>query len=324
MSSSYGSAAPLDELLLGMRLSSLQFCRIAIRPDAGIGFTNPPGRAQFHFIARGPAWLHGPDGAVHPLHGGDAVLIPRGGRHSMLASADADLEQIIAFDPALRNATRETDNSDGVLVFSGCMQLDLGSMQMLIAAMPDTMLASTLQQAAPEVRPMLDAMEREAKAGKAGQAGIMARLAEVVAALIVRGWAASECGNAGGWVAALLDPRLSAALAAMHTEPGRRWTVAGLAKEARSSRTVFARRFQQSTGLTPLRYLTALRMQLAIRRLVSSGDAVETVAEELGYGSLAAFSRAFKRTVGVSPGTRRIVQAAAFTETGFIIDPKRT
>lgn len=94
----------------------------------------------------------------------------------------------------------------------------------------------------------------------------MARLAEVVAALIVRTWAAKGCGGADGWLAALDDPRLSRAIAAMHKDPGRAWTVDRLAREAGSSRSVFAQRFVRATGATPLRYLTALRMRLAVRQ----------------------------------------------------------
>lgn len=133
----------------------------------------------------------------------------------------------------------------------------------------------------------------------------MARLAEVVAALIVRGWVASGCGGASGWIGALRDPRLSMAIVAMHRQPDRDWTVAQLAKEASSSRSVFARRFLLATGVSPLRYLTELRMRLAVRKLSREGQSVEEVASQLGYGSLAAFSRAFKRTVGVSPGACR-------------------
>lgn len=95
------------------------------------------------------------------------------------------------------------------------------------------------------------------------------------------------------------------AIVAMHRQPDRDWTVAQLAKEASSSRSVFARRFLLATGVSPLRYLTELRMRLAVRKLSREGQSVEEVASQLGYGSLAAFSRAFKRTVGVSPGACR-------------------
>ncbi len=308
----------LNELLFGMRLSGLRFRRVAVHAGMGVCFTNPSGRAQFHFLARGPAWLRSPSGALHALVTGDALLIPRGGHHVILGSTGIASDRVLAFDPSAAGAPWDAGPPDGALVFSGCMQLDLGSMQPLVDAMPEAMLASTLMQAAPEVGPLLDAMEREATLRQAGQAGIMARLAEVVAALIVRTWAAKGCGDADGWLAALDDPRLSSAIAAMHKDPGRAWTVEALAKEAGSSRSVFAQRFVRATGATPLRYLTALRMRLAVRRLGQDGAPVEAVAHELGYGSLAAFSRAFKRTVGVPPGASRGGPAA---HPGELADP---
>lgn len=303
----------IDELLLGMRLSSVQFRRIAMGSAAGVGFANPVGRGQFHFVGRGPAWLRSPDGQTHALGTGDALLIPRGGHHAMLSSPDAAPGDVRTFDPALSNQARahgahrgdEVWPSSGAMLFSGCMELDLGGMQPLVAAMPEVMRVDTLLQCAPEIEPMLAAMERESKVERAGHAVIMARLAEVVAALIVRGWVASGCGGASGWIGALRDPRLSMAIVAMHRQPDRDWTVAQLAKEASSSRSVFARRFLLATGVSPLRYLTELRMRLAVRKLSREGQSVEEVASQLGYGSLAAFSRAFKRTVGVSPGACR-------------------
>ena len=91
----------------------------------------------------------------------------------------------------------------------------------------------------------------------------------------------------------------------MHKHPGRSWTVASLASEAGQSRSVFAQSFLHATGVSPLRYLTDLRMRLALLSLSRERQPIETIASQLGYGSLAAFSRAFKRSVGVSPGTIR-------------------
>ena len=83
------------------------------------------------------------------------------------------------------------------------------------------------------------------------------------------------------------------------------WSVAELAKEAGTSRSVFAERFLAATGTTPAKYLSELRMRLAIQYIRHEHQPIETVALRLGYGSLAAFSRAFKRIVGHAPGTLR-------------------
>ncbi len=134
-----------------------------------------------------------------------------------------------------------------------------------------------------------------------GFAGILAHLANVVAAFIVRAWAESGCGEASGWVSALRDPRLGGVISAVHRDPGRDWTVADLAAEMGSSRSIFAERFLAVTGLTPLRYLTELRMRLAAEWIGRDRMPIEIAAHRLGYGSHAAL----KRINGRSPGSVR-------------------
>ncbi|STT99873.1 AraC family transcriptional regulator [Klebsiella quasipneumoniae] len=191
------------------------------------------------------------------------------------------------------------------MIFSGCMDFELGGMQPLVKAMPEVMRVSCLLNTWPEIQPLLAAMERESLTRQAGYAGILARLADVVAALIVRGWVACGCGNATGWVQVLRDPRLAKAIYAMHQRPGVNWKVEDLAREAGLSRSLFAERFLAATGTTPARYLTELRMRLAVQYITHEGQALEKVAFSLGYQSLAAFSRAFKRITGQPPGALR-------------------
>ncbi|RMV75100.1 AraC family transcriptional regulator [Pseudomonas amygdali] len=308
---------PISELLLGMRLFGVQFRRLEVVPPLGVGFTNAIGRAQFHFVGRGPVWLRSAENVLYKLDTGDAVLIPRGGHHAMVTTENTSASDVQRFDPSTGISDGVQDQADAgeggavdqAIIFSCCMELELGGMQPLVAAMPDVMQVSTLLETCPELRPMLEAMEREALMLQAGHAGILARLAEVVAALLVRGWVAGGCGNATGWLGALQDPRLSRAIVMMHQHPGRSWTVATLAHEARHSRSVFAQRFLEATGKPPLQYLTELRMRLALHSLCREQHSVEAVANQLGYGSLAAFSRAFKRTVGISPGAVRAAKS---------------
>ena len=141
------------------------------------------------------------------------------------------------------------------------MDFELGGMQPLVRAMPEVMLVSSLLSARPEIQPLLAAMERESLTRQVGYAGILARLADVVAALIVRAWVECGCGNATGWVQVLRDPKLSRAIYAMHQQPGVNWKVEDLARESGLSRSVFAERFLTATGTTPARYLTELRMR---------------------------------------------------------------
>jgi AraC-like DNA-binding protein len=302
-----------SELLLGMRLVGVQYRRIEIAPPFGVGFGHVAGRAQFHFVARGPVFLRSTSNVIYRLETGDAVLLPHGGLHAILSAPDVSCRDIADFETtnlcatvcAVEPKSGDASPSNGALIFSGCMEFDLGGMQLLVVAMPEVMLVGTLLERYPELRPMLDAMERESQSKRAGFAGILARLADVVSAFIVRGWVECGCGGASGWVEALRDPRLGKVIVALHRDPGKNWTVAELAAVMGSSRSVFAERFLEVTGMTPLRYLTELRMQLAVQWMSHDRESIETVAFRLGYGSLAAFSRAFKRIVGRPPGAVR-------------------
>jgi AraC-like DNA-binding protein len=317
----------VSELLLGMRLSGVKYRRIQAAPPFGVSFGHAPGRAQFHFVARGAVLLSVDGGEKWPLAAGDALLLPHGHAHALLSAPDVPCRAVNAFEtvpicdgatgiaPAQRCDSIRTGapGADDALIFSGCMDLDLGGMQPLVTSMPEVMHVGTLIDRYPEIRPILDAMERESCAERAGFAGILARLADVVAACIVRGWVECGCGDASGWVRALHDPRLGRAIVALHREPGRNWTVAELAAEMGHSRSVFAERFVAATGMTPVRYLTELRMRLAAQWIARDREPIESVAYRLGYGSLAAFSRAFKRVVGHPPGVAR-------TRDGAVLD----
>lgn len=258
-------------------------------------------------------FLRRADGTMHEMATGDAVLLPRGGVHDLVSEPELPCRDVSAYAAAplcpsvsaIKACAGEICPTTRVLVFSGCMEFDLGGMNPLIALMPEQMFAGTLLGRYPEIMPMLEAMERETRGDRAGFAGVLARLADVVSAFIVRAWVECGCGDASGWISALRDPRLGRVIAAVHRDPGRDWTVAELAAEMGASRSVFAERFLEVTGMTPLRYLTELRMRLAAQWIGRDRMPIEVAAHRLGYGSQAAFSRAFKRVTGHPPGALR-------------------
>jgi AraC-like DNA-binding protein len=134
---------------------------------------------------------------------------------------------------------------------------------------------------------------------------MLGRLMELLFIEVVRRYAARLPANATGWFAALNDPLVGRALQFVHAEPARRWTVDDLAREAGASRTVLAERFNEVLGQAPIEYVTNWRMQLAAERIRNSADSFAVIAADVGYGSLPAFSRAFKRVTGTTPGQWR-------------------
>ncbi|PMQ16557.1 RCS-specific HTH-type transcriptional activator RclR [Janthinobacterium sp. AD80] len=302
----------VSELLTGMRLSGVQYRRIQTGPAFGMGFEDKPGHAYFHFLAVGTAFICTDDGELHKLSAGSAAFMPHGRKHQLLSDAGIAFQDIEKFDAApLGESVSGVDTCPSThpvpsaVIFYGCMEFDLGGMQGIGKLMPTVMVADTQAQGYPGLLPVLDSMKREICAGRIGFAGILARLAEVAAAMIVRGWIECGCENASGLLAALRDPRLARAILALHRQPGREWTVAQLAAECHISRSVFARRFETTLGVPPLRYATELRMRLAAQLLTHERVSIDVVARRLGYTSQAAFSRAFKRVIGKSPGACR-------------------
>lgn len=311
---------PVSELLMGMRLRGASYGRLCFDPPFGIRFPASP-EARFHFIAAGKLHLQMQDGEVQTLGCGDAVLLPRGEAHSMVSAPGVPTLSVDHFETRqlcgnvceLGSSSEDSCRRKQTLIFTGRMEFDLDTLHPLIGLMPRVMSVCELLNRQPEILPLLEAMEREMTAERAGHAGILARLADVVAASIVRGWVECGCGDATGWIEALRNPRLGRVIAALHRDPGREWTVAEMAAEMGSSRSVFAERFAVATGTTPLRYLAALRMRLAAQWISRDHMPIDTAARRLGYASQAAFARAFKRVIGYPPGRLRQLSAQAGT-----------
>ena len=299
----------MNELLLGMRLRGIQYRRIHAASSFGFAFKAKPGCAYFHFLATGKAELLTENGELQTLSAGNAVFLPQGSAHKIFSDPqvlvqDIDHCDIIALSDTVCAVTCSSGTPQTIF-FSGCMEFDLGGLQGLVPLMPELMMIDATSQRYLELMPILTAMEQEACTGRMGNAGILARLADVVMAVIVRGWVECGCGNSSAFVMALREPKLSRAILALHRHPGRDWTVAELATESGLSRSVFAKRFQETIGVAPLRYAAELRMRIATTWLAYDRMTIENVADKLGYTSQAAFSRAYKRIVGVPPGYSR-------------------
>jgi AraC-like DNA-binding protein len=135
---------------------------------------------------------------------------------------------------------------------------------------------------------------------------VSTRLPELLLIEVLRVHLADAPATEHGWVAALRDPVLAPALAALHAAPQRKWTVAELAAAATVSRSVLDERFRDVLGISPIRYLTEWRMHVAQDLLTATDLNVATVGRRVGYDSEEAFSRAFKRARGAAPGAWRL------------------
>ncbi|WP_455865359.1 AraC family transcriptional regulator [Pantoea agglomerans] len=306
------SSELISELLQEMRLRGVQYRRLQTGSEFGVGFSNRPGHAYFHYIAVGTALLRTHDGTLYELKAGSMVFMPQGGDHQLVSDVSCSVQHIDTLGSAPLgeavsgiNTCPSSHPTPSTVLFYGCMAFDLGGMQGLGKLMPQAIVVEANEQIYPGLVPILGAMKFEICSGRAGFAGILARLAEVAAAMIVRGWIENGSENAAGLIAALRDPRLAHAILAIHRDTGREWSVAELAAQSHVSRSVFAERFKSIIGIPPQRYAREVRMRIAGHWIIHEKIAIETVALRLGYASQAAFSRAFKRINGYPPGAMR-------------------
>jgi transcriptional regulator GlxA family with amidase domain len=149
----------------------------------------------------------------------------------------------------------------------------------------------------------LERMKEELRDPQPGGSLIAQQLAYMmlVQALRLHLTDAANRGGGTGWLFALADTQMSAAITCMHGDPGHPWTLQQLAERVGMSRSIFALRFKEKVGATPMEYLTRWRMMLAGDRLTSSNDSICAIAISLGYESESAFGKAFRRVMGCSP-----------------------
>jgi AraC-like DNA-binding protein len=319
----------LTQILLGLRLEGVEYGRCVLHAPWAVAF--PAQRsARFHFVAGGGAWLRTPGTEWLRLNPGDAVLIPRGALHIMASSPEVpavDIDSLarqqvadniylvrgegVAFPQP--QPQPQTGGTAPDVMFCGALRFNLDPLHPLVAMMPDVMRARDLAQRDPAVPALLEAMEREVAMDRIGACGILARLADVLAASIIRAWVECACSDATGWIAAVRCPSIGKVLAAVHADPERDWPVHELAALMGASRSRFAEAFTTTVGETPARYVAKLKMFQARRWIAQEGMRVATAAERLGYDSEASFSRAFKRVIGHPPSAARAEHRAART-----------
>ena len=253
-------------------------------------------------VVFGRCWLS-VDGVAEPVHleTGDCFLLPSG-RPFRLAS-DPSLEPIDAmtiFPPA---------RSGGIVTYQGGGDFSLVSSRFALAGDHSSILLRMLppivhigrESDQATLRWSVERMMQELRERRPGGFLVIQHIAHMMLVEALRQHMAEGGNGSVGWLFALADKQIGAAINAMHEDPGQRWTLQALAARAGMSRSSFAQKFKETVGASPLDYLTRWRMLLAGDRLANSGDSVCVIALSLGYESESAFSTAFKRVMGRSP-----------------------
>ena len=303
----------LTDILRGLRLDGVQYGRCEMKEPWGLEFPKQSA-ARFYFIGQKACWMRMPSGEWVEMKAGDAVLVPRGAPHALASAPDVPTAPLQGYQVTeiCKNVygMKNEGCTPGTLLFCGTMYFNLDSLHPLLGMMPDAMRTHELEAYEPSIPHLLEAMAREVKMERVGSGGIVARLADVLAASIIRSWVERGCGDSKGWMAAVRDREIGKVLAAIHLEPNRDWSVETLARTMGASRSGFAERFATIVGETPAKYVTQVRMHQARQWLVHDRLKIAVVANRLGYESEAAFSRAFKRVIGAPPSHYRGDEAA--------------
>lgn len=311
----------LSDVLQDFRLSGVSYSRCELRHPWSIAFPQQK-LLRFHFVSKGPCWIYTEALGWQELRDGDLVLLPQGIAHRIASAPDVlgnslDECQVTKLGSNICDVVREGTGATNTL-FCGSMSLGVCALDPLITLMPPVIKGCDVAGNDPIVGPLLAAMTVEATQPQMGSATILSRMADLLTARLIRCWVNCNGVATSGWLAAIRDPHIGRALAAMHRDPGHNWTVEKLASVAGQSRSIFAGRFSAVLGEGAAHYLARLRMQLA-RELLGQGSlSVADVATRLGYESEASFARAFKRITNVSPGVvRRTISGRTDMDFGF-------
>ncbi|HEX4221824.1 MAG TPA: AraC family transcriptional regulator [Pseudonocardiaceae bacterium] len=276
------------------------------------------GTAAFYAVTAGTAWFSVPDQPPRRLMPGDVLLLPTGIAHTLSS------------EPGVASLRCDRTSAEHPTACGTVLRLGSGEIRTQIVAASyeyDPTVSTQVLTLLPEIVHIkadnggscLDdtvrLLSRELAYPQLAGAVVLNRLVDILLVQLLRVWLHDHPADTqGSWLGVLGDPLVSAAMTKLHQDPSRAWTTESLAAELAISRTTLARRFRTVAGETPGGYLTRWRMDLAAVRLRDTDDTLDAIARSVGYTSVYAFSRAFRRARDHAPGRYRIASRAASSE----------
>ena len=289
---------PLSDIVSFLKLRSYLVGGFQAGGNWSIGF-DAHEAIKCYAVTSGACWI-AVDGADEPvfLREGDCFLLPRGRPFQIASDLSLPPEDWRRhFLGTEEGALVKLNDGADVTVLGGHFALAGSQAEILLSMLPPIVHVSC-ETDRERLRWAFELMRQELTDRKPGGILIAQQLASMIFVQALRLYLGKNKGT--GWLFALSDQRIGAAIKAIHREPSRRWTVETLAAEAGMSRASFAVQFRQLVGKSPIEYLTQWRMLLAGRSL-ELGESIGTIAHALGYESESAFRTAFKRVTGNTP-----------------------
>ena len=295
----------ISEALRYVQMSGVFYCSSELSEPWGLELPPMENCVWFHVVTAGTA-NSDVNGDIRTARAGDLILIPHGNGHRAWGSQPAPTPDVFTLPHDYYSdqyaVLTHGGGGDRTHIVCGGIRFDHPAARHLVESLPAVIhIEASHSTRADWMQATLELMAEETRHVRPGSEAVISRLCDIVVMQAIRTWIERDPAAQTGWLGALRDEQIGAALARIHTDPARDWSVAALADEAAMSRSAFAARFSELVGEPAMRYVTRWRMNVAFDLLRGSESTVADVAARVGYDSEASFSRAFKRVTGTTP-----------------------
>ena len=301
---------PVGEALHFLRMSGTFYCRSEFREPWALALPPMQNCLMLHVVTRGGGVLQVDGAPPSRLQSGTLVLVPHGKGHVLASAAGLAASKLFEIPRKLISERYETlklgGDGERTTMICGVFQFDDPAAQQLVSLLPEVITVGTWGSSQADwIESTLRMITAEAKEMYPGGETVITRLADILVVHAIRYWITHSGSVQTGWLKALRDRQIGPVISKVHLHPTQRWTLQSLANEASMSRSAFAARFTELVGESAIHYVTRWQMNSARLRLAESDVTVAEIAHTFGYESEAAFNRAFRRHLGVSPGAAR-------------------
>lgn len=292
---------PLSDVLSLLKLRSYASGGFEAGGNWSIRFDTHPG-VKCYAVVSGECWLlvEGVSDAIR-VKAGDCFLLPKGWPFRLTSDLSLSPVNALTIFPAVKTGGVTCYNGGKDFLSVGGHFALAGDYASILSGLLPPIVHIAEESDKAVLRWCVEGMRQELRHPQPGSFLVAQQLATMLLVQSLRIHLAEGQKGGVGWLFALADKRMASSMFAMHSEPARRWTLQLLAERAGMSRTMFALKFKQTVGQSPMDYLTRWRMLLAGDRLENSNLSLSAIAEGLGYESDSAFSTAFKRVMGCTP-----------------------
>jgi AraC-like DNA-binding protein len=307
------TVSAIGEALRFVQMSGIFYCPSELTEPWGLELPPMEDCVWFHVVTEGEANIE-VNGETRRIGAGDLALVPHGTGHRAWGRQPAPTPSVFDLPHDYYSdqyaLLQHGGGGERTHVVCGGIRFDHPAARHLIEALPAIIhIEASRSTRADWMQATLELMAEETRFVRPGSEAVISRLCDIVVIQAIRTWIERDPAAQTGWLGALRDEHVGAAIAGIHADPAHDWTVASLADEATMSRSAFAARFTELVGESAMRYVTRWRMHVALELLRNGDSTVAAAATEVGYDSEAAFSRAFKRVTGTTPRAARNANA---------------